>query len=58
MELDSTLRDELSVWLRLTMTPGLGPVRVRALLAAYGLPEHVFAQPRAVLADVVGPKRA
>ncbi len=38
-------RDELGAWLRLVMAPGIGPVAVRRLLAAFGLPPQVLAQP-------------
>jgi len=37
-------RDELAAWLRLTLTPGVGNAAVRRLLAAFGLPQQVFAQ--------------
>ena len=37
-------RDELAAWLRLAMTPGVGPTGARRLLAAFGLPQHVFGQ--------------
>ncbi|MFP4593976.1 MAG: DNA-protecting protein DprA, partial [Ralstonia sp.] len=36
---------ELAAWLRLTETPGVGPVAARQLLAAFGLPQDIFAQP-------------
>lgn len=48
-------RDELADWLRLTETPGLGPVSVRRLLAAFGLPPAVFEATDAALSTVVGP---
>ncbi|MEZ5647111.1 MAG: DNA-processing protein DprA [Burkholderiaceae bacterium] len=38
------LPDELRVWLRLLLTPGVGPDTARRLLAAFGPPEAVFAQ--------------
>jgi DNA processing protein len=37
-------RDELAAWLRLTLTPGVGNATARKLLAAFGLPQAVFAQ--------------
>ncbi|MEY5100759.1 MAG: protecting protein DprA [Pseudomonadota bacterium] len=49
---------ELGAWLRLTLTPGVGNATARKLLAAFGLPEAVFAQPQAELAAVVGPALA
>jgi len=46
-------RPELSAWLRLLMTPGVGPLSARKLLAAFGSPQAVFdaspASRRAVL---------
>jgi DNA processing protein len=33
---------ERAAWLRLTLTPGLGPRTARSLLAAFGLPDAVF----------------
>ncbi|MEI8155937.1 MAG: DNA-processing protein DprA [Burkholderiales bacterium] len=35
-------RDELSSWLRLELTPGVGNTTARQLLAAFGLPHQVF----------------
>ncbi len=35
-------RTELSAWLRLLMTPGVGPLSARKLLAAFGAPQAVF----------------
>lgn len=46
-------RPELGGWLRLTLTPGIGNVTARKLLAAFGLPESVFAQSSAALHQVV-----
>lgn len=50
-------RDELAAWLRLTLTPGIGPVSTRGLLAAFGLPDEVFRQSDAALRQVVGEKQ-
>jgi DNA processing protein len=47
-------RDELAGWLRLALTPQLGPVAGRKLLAAFGLPDAVLAQGEPALAQVVG----
>jgi DNA processing protein len=47
-------RDELAGWLRLALTPQLGPVAARKLLAGFGLPETVLAQSEPALAQVVG----
>ena len=46
-------RAELAGWLRLSLTPGIGDGAARRLLAAFGLPEGVFAQPHAALRQVV-----
>lgn len=51
-------RDELAAWLRLTQTPGVGNKNARKLLGAFGLPQAIFAQPMATLAQVVGPALA
>lgn len=40
------------------MTPGVGDGAARRLLAAFGLPEHVFAQPDAALREVVSQAQA
>ncbi|NIM39739.1 MAG: DNA-protecting protein DprA [Hydrogenophaga sp.] len=37
-------RDELAAWLRLLLTPGLGRSTARQLLAAFGLPEAIWAR--------------
>ncbi|HRK12489.1 MAG TPA: DNA-protecting protein DprA, partial [Thauera sp.] len=34
--------DDLADWLRLSSLPGLGADRQRSLLAAFGLPRHIF----------------
>ncbi|MCC2674943.1 MAG: smf, partial [Ramlibacter sp.] len=46
-------RDELAAWLRLALNPSLGPQAARKLLAAFGLPQQVLAQPTEALAQVV-----
>ena len=51
-------REELAAWLRLTLTPGVGNATARRLLAAFGLPTSLFAQPASTLAQVVGPTQA
>jgi DNA processing protein len=51
-------RDELAGWLRLALTPQLGPVTARKLLAGFGLPQAIFAQGEAALAVAVGPSLA
>ena len=51
-------REELGGWLRLALTDGVGNGTARKLLAAFGLPTAVFAQPASALAQVVGPAQA
>jgi DNA processing protein len=51
-------QDELSGWLRLTLTDGVGNSSARRLLAAFGLPEHVFRQSDDALRQVLGPAQA
>ncbi|MBS0507299.1 MAG: DNA-protecting protein DprA, partial [Proteobacteria bacterium] len=46
-------RDELAAWLRLALTPGVGNGTARRLLAAFGLPQAIFAQPEAAWQDCV-----
>ncbi len=45
-------REELSGWLRLALTPGVGDTSARKLLAAFGLPDAVLAQSRTSLLQV------
>ena len=47
-------QDGLAAWLRLTLTPGIGGETQRKLLAAFGLPEAVFAAGRLAVRAVVG----
>jgi DNA processing protein len=51
-------RDELAGWLRLALTPGLGPQSARKLLAAFGLPEAILRQGQAALSQVIDSSRA
>jgi len=44
--------------LRLSLTPGIGDGAARKLLAAFGLPEGIFAQPAAALRQVVSQAQA
>lgn len=46
-------REELSDWLRLALTHGVGDTSARKLLAAFGLPGAVLAQSRTSLQQVV-----
>ena len=47
-------RDELAGWLRLALTPGVGPATARRLLARFGLPPSIFAQDAGAFAEAVG----
>ncbi|MFA5520725.1 MAG: DNA-processing protein DprA [Castellaniella sp.] len=44
---------ELRAWLRLSLEPDLGPVRGRALLARFGLPEQIYAASPTALRSVI-----
>ncbi len=50
--------DDLVHWLRLASAPGLGAERQRSLLAAFGLPAHIFGAGRSALTGVVGAEAA
>jgi DNA processing protein len=45
---------ERAAWLRLALTPAVGARTARALLAAFGLPQQIFAAPVDALAAVAG----
>ena len=49
---------ELGAWLRLVLTPGVGPESARRLLAAFGEPQAIFAQTETALCQVVSAKQA
>ncbi|SFM33038.1 DNA-processing protein DprA [Variovorax sp. OV329] len=51
-------REELHHWLRLSLTPGVGDGTSRKLLAAFGLPDAIFAQPQSALLQVVSQAQA
>ncbi|KQU82949.1 DNA processing protein DprA [Variovorax sp. Root318D1] len=51
-------RAELAGWLRLSLTPGIGDGAARRLLAAFGLPEKIFAETSAALRQVVSAAQA
>ena len=51
-------RDELTAWLRLTLTPGVGNESARKLLAAFGLPQAIFQQSNAALSQLVSQNQA
>src|SRR5260363_81927 len=46
--------DEIKAWLRLTGAAGLGPITVRRLLAAFGLPQYIFGQSDTAVGNEVG----
>lgn len=45
--------EELASWLRLALTPGVGPETARRLLAAWGQPSAIFEQTETALRQVV-----
>jgi DNA processing protein len=47
--------EELAAWLRLTLAEGVGNMSARKLLAAFGLPQAVFAQSSSALQQLVSP---
>ena len=50
--------EELGAWLRLVLTPGVGPESARRLLAAFGEPQAIFAQTETAMCQVVIAKQA
>ncbi len=44
---------DLAAWLRLSLTPGIGGETQRTLLAAFGLPHHIYAASVSTLARVI-----
>lgn len=46
--------DGLAAWLRLTLVPGIGGETQRKLLAAFGLPEAIFAAGRLATRAIIG----
>ncbi len=51
-------REELAAWLRLQLAAGVGLQSAHKLLAAFGLPQGIFSQSKAALAQVVGERLA
>ncbi len=51
-------RDELTWWLRLVLTPGVGNASARKLLAAFGLPADVFTQSVSRLRELLSATQA
>lgn len=58
MPLNDSDRSGRAGWLRLALTPGIGPVAVRELIERAGPPETILEQPHARLATMVGPRIA
>jgi DNA processing protein len=54
LNLDSSSRDDVLAWLRLTLVPGVRLRDHRALLAAFGSPQQALAASRASVAQVCG----
>ena len=50
--------EELGDWLRLSLTPGVGPDAARRLLAAFGQPHTIWAQSDAALRQIVSAQQA
>ncbi|MDD2741779.1 MAG: DNA-processing protein DprA [Rhodocyclaceae bacterium] len=50
------ISEGLASWLRLTLIPGIGGETQRKLLAAFGLPEAIFAAERSAVRAVIGNK--
>lgn len=48
------ISEDLAAWLRLSLTNGVGNATARKLLAAFGLPEQIFAQSQTILHSIVG----
>ncbi|MDI1246152.1 MAG: DNA-processing protein DprA, partial [Rhodoferax sp.] len=48
-------RDELRAWLRLSLSPGIGNITARKLLACFGLPQAIFEQTATALRQVATP---
>ncbi len=51
-------RDDLTAWLRLTLTPGVGNATARRLLQTFGLPQQIFQQTGAALQQCVSRAQA
>ncbi len=49
---------ELSAWLRLMLTDGIGNISARKLMSAFGLPSSIFMQSRTALMQVVTERQA
>ncbi len=58
MRLDAEVREERALWLRLILTPGVGPGSIRRLLELFGLPEDILAAGRSRLTAALDAQRA
>ena len=58
MPLPDDARETSAQWLRLVLTPGIGPATARRLLGAFGLPEEIFAAGHAKLSAALDGPRA
>jgi DNA processing protein len=56
--LDAGETADLAAWLRLALTPGVGPVTARGLLEQFGLPNAIFDSAGGLLAQVAGERLA
>jgi DNA processing protein len=51
-------REDLDAWLRLVLTPGIGPVSARRLLEHFGLPHAIFESAGGMLTGIAGERMA
>ncbi len=51
-------RDEIAAWLRLALSPGVGTLSARRLLAAFGSPQAIFSQGVSSLEQVISVAQA
>ena len=58
MSLEPGDSEDLAHWIRLTLTPGVGPVTARGLLDEFGMPHAIFESAGGLLAEVAGERIA
>ena len=58
VQLTELQSDSLAAWIRLEQTAGVGPETARKLLAAFGLPDNIFAASFAALRQIVSERVA
>lgn len=51
-------RAERASWLRIALTPGIGPIATARLLGAFGLPEDILGASHTALSALIGPALA